>query len=56
MKHFIKTNDEESKQKLLNMGFQMIDEKDGITTFLNDEKKPILFDKSKISFSNVLIM
>lgn len=56
MKHFIKTTDEKSKQNLLNMGFQIIDEKNGVTTFLNDESKPILFDKSKISFTNVLIM
>ena len=54
--NFIKTFDKTTSEKLLSLGFQKVDESNGIYTFLND--KTLLFsndvDESKISYSNVL--
>ena len=49
--NFIKTSDPETASKMINLGFQKIDEQNGIYTFLNTDK--LMFsddiDKSKIS-------
>ena len=54
--HFIKTIDKTPSEKLLSLGFQKVDESNGIYTFLNN--KTLLFsngvDESKILYSNVL--
>ena len=53
---FIKTSDGERASKMINLGFQKIDEQNGIYTFLNTDK--LMFsddiDKSKIQYSNML--
>ena len=54
--NFIKTFDKPTSEKLLSLGFQKVDESNGIYTFLNN--KTLLFsndvDESKILYSNVL--
>lgn len=54
--NFIKTSDPETASKMINLGFQKIDEQNGIYTFLNTDK--FMFsddiDKSKIQYSNML--
>lgn len=54
--NFIKTFDKTTSEKLLSLGFQKVDESNGIYTFLNN--KTLLFsndvDESKISYSNML--
>lgn len=54
--NFIKTSDSEIASKMTNLGFQKIDEQNGIYTFLNTDK--LMFsddiDKSKIQYSNML--
>ena len=56
MKNFIKTSDSETAKKLTNLGFQKIDDKNGIYTFLNTDKMQFSddIDKSKIQYSNIL--
>lgn len=54
--NFIKTSDPETASKMINLGFQKIDEQNCIYTFLNTDK--LMFsddiDKSKIQYSNML--
>lgn len=54
--NFIKTFDKTTSEKLLSLGFQKVDESNGIYIFLNN--KTLLFsngvDESKILYSNVL--
>lgn len=54
--NFIKTFDKTTSEKLLSLGFQKVDESNGIYTFLNN--KTLLFsndvDESKILYSNML--
>lgn len=54
--NFIKTFDKTTSEKLLSLGFQKVDELNGIYTFLNN--KTLLFsndvDESKILYSNML--
>ena len=56
--NFIKTFDKTTSEKLLSLGFQKVDESNGIYTFLNN--KTLLFsndvDESKILYSNVLTL
>ena len=54
--NFIKTFDKTTSEKLLSLGFQKVDESNGLSTFLNN--KTLLFsndvDESKILYSNML--
>jgi hypothetical protein len=54
MKKFIKTNDLKTKEILLELGYQLISDANGVATFLNDSK--IVFDKKdkKVIYSNKL--
>ena len=54
--NFIKTSDSETASKMINLGFQKIDEQGGIYTFLNTGKLQFSddIDKSKIQYSNAL--
>lgn len=54
--NFIKTFDKTTSEKLLSLGFQKVDESNGIYTFLNN-KTPLFsndVDESKILYSNML--
>ena len=54
--NFIKTSHSSTAETLKNLGFQLMNESNGIYTFLNSDK--ISFsndvDKSKIQYSNML--
>lgn len=55
--NFIKTTDSETSKKLSALGFQKVDNTNGVYTFLNNGK--IRFsdndiDKKKIQYSNIL--
>lgn len=53
--NFIKTTDEHTANALMNIGFQIINESNGVWTFINSPK--IVFDDQEvqnIAYSNVL--
>lgn len=54
MEKFIKTSDSATKKTLIELGYQLISDINGVATFLNDAK--IAFDKkeSKVIYSNKL--
>ena len=51
--NFIKTTDSETSKKLSALGFQKVDNTNGIYTFLNTGKIQYI-DKKKIQYSNML--
>lgn len=53
---FIRTTDLSTATTLLSLGFQKVDENNGIYTFLNCDKLQFSedIDKSKIQYSNML--
>lgn len=55
-KKFIKTNDLETKEQLLKLGFTLIKQDGNLSTFINDLSKPMNFDKQKIAYSNIIAM
>ena len=55
-KFTMKCSDPNTIKQLKELGYVVIDEKNGMTTFLNDLSKPQTFDKKKVVYSNVLVM
>lgn len=51
--NFLKTSDEETKEKLLKEGFKLVSQDGSVFTFLNDHVLTFE-DKSKIQYSNNL--
>lgn len=57
MMRFIKTKDEETRDRLLSLNFELIDTRNGVYTFINNVSSEIHFDNdSKIVFTNILNM
>lgn len=56
--NFIKTTDSSTAAALQKIGFQKVDEQNGIYTFVNSDilKFSAEIDKSKIFYSNMLYM
>ncbi len=54
--NFIRTTDASTATTLLELGFQKVDESNGIYTFLNTDKLKFSdgIDKSKIQYTNML--
>lgn len=55
--NFIKTSDSETASKMINLGFQKVNEQNGIYTFLNTGTIQFSnddIDKKKIQYSNML--
>lgn len=54
--NFIRTNDKETAQQLLKIGFQKIDEQNGFYTFLNDKTLKFSEDEKdlKVQYTNTL--
>ena len=50
--NFILVKDEEQKNNLLKLGFVMVNNSNGITTFLNCPNKMSSVDKGKITYTN----
>ena len=51
---FIKTKDEETHNKLLQEGFELVDYVNGTWTFVNNTKSPLTFENNKVVYSNIL--
>lgn len=51
-RNFIKVKDEETKQQLLDLGYKLLSEKNGIATFLNDLSRPQSFSCKKVAYTN----
>lgn len=53
---FIKVKDEETKQQLLDLGYKLLSERNGIATFLNDLSKLQSFSCKKLTYTNKMEM
>lgn len=54
--NFIRTSDAETISKLKQLGFQVLEETNNYTTFLNHTKKKLDFDDKKVVYTNKLNM
>ena len=36
------------------LGFNLVDETDGVWTFVNDTSRPLVFENNKVFYSNML--
>lgn len=53
--NFIRTTDEETKIKLLNLGFVLVSEDNGCATFMNESKLNFSnIDSTQLQFTNML--
>lgn len=54
--NFIKSSDQLTITALLQLGFQKVDEQNGVSTFINTDKIQFsnVIDQSKIQYSNML--
>lgn len=55
--NFIRTTDKSTSATLLRLGFQKVDESNGVYTFLNTDKLQFSdddIDRTKIQYTNVL--
>ncbi len=55
-RNFIKVKDEETKQQLLDLGYKLLSENNGVATFLNDSSKPQSFSCKKLTYTNKMEM
>ena len=46
-KNFIRCSDAETIAKMKNLGFVVLSEANGVTTFLNQQNKPLSFEEQK---------
>lgn len=46
-KNFIRCSDAETIAKMKNLGFIVYSEKNGVTTFINEQSKPLGFEEQK---------
>lgn len=53
-RNFIKVKDEETKQQLLDLGYKLLSEKNGIATFLNNQDRPQSFSCKKVTYTNTM--
>lgn len=51
---FIKTKDKDTADAMKKSGFNLIDDSNGIWTFVNDPDKPLVFNSNNVSYSNIL--
>lgn len=51
---FIKTKDKDTAESMKKLGFDLIDETDGIWTFVNDSNRSLVFEDNKVFYSNML--
>lgn len=54
--NFIKVSDPETKAKLIQLGFSILSESNGVTTFVNKYSAGLIFDKDKVAYTNKLEM
>lgn len=51
-RNFIKVKDEETKQQLMDLGYKLLSEQNGVATFLNDISRPQSFSCKKVAYTN----
>ena len=51
---FIKTQDFETHESLLESGLKLVDYTNGTWTFVNDPERPLIFEDKKITYSDML--
>lgn len=57
MSTFVKTSDSDTADKLIKSGMQLLNQQNGVWTFVNDPKIPMKFaDNTKIIYTNKLEM
>lgn len=49
---FIKVKDQETKQQLMDLGYKLLSDRNGIATFLNDLSRPQSFSCKKVAYTN----
>ena len=49
---FIKVKDQETKQQLMDLGYKLLSDQNGIATFLNDLSRPQSFSCKKMVYTN----
>ena len=54
--NFIRCSDKDTIEKLKQLGFQLVEEKNNVAVFINDVSKRVDFDKSKIAYSDIMTM
>lgn len=54
MSNFIRCSDPDTIDKLTKAGFHKIKEDNGVAVFINDAKKLVNFDKTKVAFTNII--
>ena len=50
--NFIKVKDEDTKQQLLDLGYKLLSDKNGIATFLNNKDRSQSFSCKKVIYTN----
>ena len=55
-KHYICSSDLETINNLKSLGFEVIEEKNGMVTFLNKTNKKVNFENPKLVYTNKRIM
>lgn len=53
---FIRCSDKETIEELEKLGYRKVSYSNGVAVFMNDLSKPQTFNKSKIAYSNILLM
>lgn len=54
--NFIKTSDPETREKLVSLGFAILSESNGVTTFINKTQAPSQFEAGKVAYTNQIEM
>ena len=52
----IRCSDKETIKQLEKLGYQKVQEHNGVVIFINDPSKPQTFSKSKVSYSGIMTM
>ena len=51
---FIKTKDIDTYEVLIKEGFDLVDDTNGVWTFVNDLNRPLTFENNKVAYSDML--
>lgn len=52
---FLKTQDAYTAQRLIEDGLELVDEANGVWTFVNNPNRTLNFDNKKVVYSNKLV-
>lgn len=54
--NFIKTSDPETRDRLVSLGFKILSESNGVTTFLNKTPQSVNFEAGRAAYTNQIEM